>query len=117
MIILFTKYFFEKVVFEKKITRRQKSMQKLPIRLTLTLTLTLMHIDICLCSSGLDTRQVSNGFLSGYYFLPTVKPVLSAYLKIEKKQMKGLMKNGSLMKVESIYKCSPWSILQYFNLH
>ena len=24
------------------------------------------------------------------------------------------MKNGSLMKVESIAECSPWSILQYF---
>ena len=25
-----------------------------------------------------------------------------------------LMENGSLMKVESIAECSPWSILQYF---
>ena len=24
------------------------------------------------------------------------------------------MTNGSLMKVESIAECSPWSILQYF---
>ena len=24
------------------------------------------------------------------------------------------MENGSLMKVESITECSPWSILQYF---
>ena len=24
------------------------------------------------------------------------------------------MENGSLMKVESIAECSPWSILQYF---
>ena len=28
-----------------------------------------------------------------------------------------LMTNGSLMKVESIAECSPWSILQYFDLH
>ena len=27
------------------------------------------------------------------------------------------MTNGSLMKVESIAECYPWSILQYFNLH
>ena len=26
----------------------------------------------------------------------------------------GIMTNGSLMKVESIAECSPWSILQYF---
>ena len=26
------------------------------------------------------------------------------------------MPNGSLMKVESIAECSPWSILQYFRL-
>ena len=27
------------------------------------------------------------------------------------------MTNGSLMKVENIAECSPWSILQYFDLH
>ena len=27
------------------------------------------------------------------------------------------MTNGSLMKVESIAECSPWSILKYFDLH
>ena len=42
----------------------------------------------------------------------TVKPVLSGHSKIDK--TKGLMANGSLMKVESIAECSPWSILQYF---
>ena len=36
-------------------------------------------------------------------------------LKIDK--IKILMTNGSLMKVESIAECSPWSILQYFDLH
>ena len=30
------------------------------------------------------------------------------------RQKKILMTNGSLMKVESIAECSPWSILQYF---
>ena len=38
--------------------------------------------------------------------------LLSGHLKIDK--INGLMKNGSLMKVESIAECSPWSILQYF---
>ena len=42
----------------------------------------------------------------------TVKPILSSHSKIDK--MKILMTNGSLMKVESIAECSPWSILQYF---
>ena len=41
----------------------------------------------------------------------TVKPVLSGHSKIDK--IKLLMANGSLMKVESIVECSPWSILQY----
>ena len=43
--------------------------------------------------------------------LYTVKPVLS-HLKIDKTKV--LMEDGSLMKVESIAECSPWSILQYF---
>ena len=42
----------------------------------------------------------------------TVKPVVSGHSKIDKTKM--LMTNGSLMKVESIAECSPWSILQYF---
>ena len=42
----------------------------------------------------------------------TVKPVLSGHSKIGK--TKFLMTTGSLMKVESIEECSPWSILQYF---
>ena len=44
--------------------------------------------------------------------LNTVKPVLSGHSKIDK--TKTFMTNGSLMKVESIAECSPWSILQYF---
>ena len=42
----------------------------------------------------------------------TVKPVLSDHSKTDKTKV--LMANGSLMKVESIAECSPWSILQYF---
>ena len=41
-----------------------------------------------------------------------VKPVLSGHSKIDKTNIS--MTNGSLMKVESIAECSPWSILQYF---
>ena len=37
---------------------------------------------------------------------------LSDHSKTDK--TKSLMTNGSLMKVESIAECSPWSILQYF---
>ena len=39
----------------------------------------------------------------------TVEPVLSGHLKIDKTKV--LMENGSLLKVESIAECSPWSIL------
>ena len=49
------------------------------------------------------------------YFRTTVKPVLSGHSKIEK--TKFLMTNGSTMQLESIAECSPWSILQYFDLH
>ena len=42
----------------------------------------------------------------------TVKPVLRGHSKIDKTKI--LMTDGSLMKVESIAECSPWSILQYF---
>ena len=41
-----------------------------------------------------------------------IKSVLSGHSKIDKTKI--LMTNGSLMKVESIAECSPWSILQYF---
>ena len=42
----------------------------------------------------------------------TVKPVLSGHSKIDKAKI--FITNGSLMKVESTAKCSPWSILKYF---
>ena len=47
-----------------------------------------------------------------YLEISTVNPVLSGHSKIDKTKV--LMANGSLMKVESIAECSPWSILQYF---
>ena len=42
----------------------------------------------------------------------TVKHVLSSRAKTDKTKV--FITNGSLMKVESIAECSPWSILQYF---
>ena len=38
--------------------------------------------------------------------------MLNGHSKIDKTKI--LMTNGSLLKVESIAECSPWSILQYF---
>ena len=57
-----------------------------------------MQAEITLCN---------NNYIGKQYI---VKPVLSGYPKIDKTKI--LMTNGSLMKVESIVKCSPWSILQ-----
>ena len=42
----------------------------------------------------------------------TVKPVLKGHSKVDKTKI--LMTNGSIMKVESIAECSPWSILHHF---
>ena len=52
--------------------------------------------------------------LMGFNFIcmDTVEPVLNGHSKMDKTKI--LMTNGSLMKVESIAECSPWSILQYF---
>ena len=59
---------------------------------------------------SLHSTHLSRNFshILGY----TVKSVKNCHSKIEK--TKSLMTNGSLMKVESIAECSPWSILQYF---
>ena len=54
----------------------------------------------------------SDSVLVGSLFVTTVKPVLRCHFKID--NTKVLIQNGSLMKVESIAKCSLWSILQYF---
>ena len=42
------------------------------------------------------------------------KLIYPFFLKKKAGITKILMTNGSLMKVESITECSPWSILQYF---
>ena len=44
--------------------------------------------------------------------LCSIKPVFKGHSKIYKTKI--FMTNGSLMKIESIAQCSPWSILQYF---
>ena len=46
------------------------------------------------------------------WILITVKPVLSGHSNID--ETKVLKPCGSLMQVESIAECSPWSILKYF---
>ena len=43
------------------------------------------------------------------------KTCLKGHCKIEKTKI--LMTKGNLLKVQRIAKCSPWSILQYFDLH
>ena len=50
--------------------------------------------------------------LKFYLIVITVKPVLRGHSKIDKTKV--FMANDSLMKVESIAECSPWSILQQF---
>ena len=50
--------------------------------------------------------------IPGYQSWTYSQPVLSGHSKIDKTKI--LMINGSLMVVESITECSPWSILQYF---
>ena len=66
--------------------------------------------------SWLNEKMNGENWDISSYFIPqkqhTVKPVLKGHLKID--TTKTLMTNGSLMKVESIAECSPWSILQYF---
>ena len=61
-------------------------------------------------SIGLLAQE--NDVISNLTFSNTVKPVLSGHSKND--QTKALKTNGSLMKVESIAECSPWSIQQYF---
>ena len=46
------------------------------------------------------------------FYADTVKVILSGRSKIYKTKV--LIEYDSLMKVESIAECSPWSILQYF---
>ena len=56
--------------------------------------------------------QIAVIFRFEFRIITTVKPVLRGHSKKPKTRM--LMTNGTLMKVESIAECSPWSILQYF---
>ena len=60
----------------------------------------------------IDTYIISYAGHFSVEIYSTVKPVLSGHSKIDKTNI--LMTNGSLMMVESIAECSPWSILQYF---
>ena len=57
-----------------------------------------------------NDKNVTDGKIANNYY--TVKPVLSGHLKMDK--IKNLLKNGRLMKVQSIAECSKGSILQYF---
>ena len=57
-----------------------------------------------------STADAQNMFPDNYD--STVKPILSGHSKTDKTKIS--MTNDSLMKVESIAECSPWSILQYF---
>ena len=62
-----------------------------------------------------DILVHSAGLIQMKSQIPTTcirKNCLNGYSKIDKTKI--LMTNGSLMKVESIAECSPWSILQYF---
>ena len=76
----------------------------------------LVHVVLC---PGIWYKEVKISGLSEkmiiYNNKITVKPVLSGHSKIDKTKI--LMTNGSLMKVKSISEYSPWSILQYFDLH
>ena len=65
------------------------------------------HFDILTALTSMAESKFTIFFISN-----TVKPMLSGHSKIDKPKI--LMTNGSLMKVESIAECSPWSILQYF---
>ena len=72
-------------------------------------------INIAVLDDGVDIGHPD--LIDNYVTLycSTVKPVLSGHSKIDKTKI--LLTNGSSMRVESIAECSPWSILQYFDLH
>ena len=60
-------------------------------------------------------KNISSGQKSDILFWP--KYMLKIHFSktaTQNSQNKDLNENGSLMKVESIEECSPWSILQYF---
>ena len=61
--------------------------------------------EVVVLNSYSDTLIIGNQLF-------TVKTVKNGDSKIDKTEI--LMTNGSLMKIESIAECSPWSILEYF---
>ena len=63
-------------------------------------------MQICMCVQ-LDTASIG--------VLVTLKPLLRGHSKIDINKI--LMTNGSLMQVESIAKCSPWTVCNTFDLH
>ena len=73
-----------------------------------------MKIPTSLHTSNLKSTLIYEA-LDTWNVYSTVKPVLNGHSKIDKTKI--LMTNGSLKKVKSIAECSPWSILQYFDLH
>ena len=76
--------------------------------------------DVWKCRRTTDGRRTDDGRRSHWYTnsspwslrLRWANKIQYGHLKTDK--TKTLMTNGSLMKVESIAECSPWSILQYF---
>ena len=64
------------------------------------------NLDLYFSPAGLVPMSCLIGICNKYS-----KTCLKRPLKIDKAKV--LMENGSLMKVESIAECSPWSILQY----
>ena len=81
--------------------------------------ISLTILESLLDSSRIRRRSSPNTRISDMCEAPeektktyTVKPALSDHSKIGKTKI--LKTNGSLMKVERIAECSPWSILQCF---
>ena len=84
------------------------------VLLTTNLIAVIKDIIILIIFSESD-QFLSKLILQVYYCRVCVlvsKTCVKRPLKIDEKNI--LMPNGSLMKVQSITECSPWSILQYF---
>ena len=67
---------------------------------------------LCRAFKNHDIKSCESPVIKNEVLSTTVKPVLSGHSKIDKTKI--LMTTCSLMNVESIAECSPWSILQYF---
>ena len=70
----------------------------------------LQHLFVLFCLYATAKRKIQ--ICSNKHETSLVTPVLSDHSKTDKTRM--LMTNCTLMKVETIAECSPWSILQYF---